>query len=359
MNKPVAASQPLVRVGITQGDTNGVGYELIFKTFADSGMLEICTPVLYGHAKTANYHRKALELNTPFRIVASANEALQGQLNFVNCSDEDVKVEFGKQSPEAGHAAFVALEHAVSDLHEGKIDVLVTAPVNKAAIQNSNFRFVGHTEYLQDRLGTPETEPLMILCNDVLRVALVTTHLPISEVAYSVTQERVEQKIRILYESLCRDFCISAPRIAVLALNPHAGDCGLLGQEETDVIAPAVKSLADAGVSCYGPFAADGFFGAGQYKHFDAVLAMYHDQGLAPFKALSIDDGINFTAGLPVIRTSPDHGTAYDIAGKGLANPGSFRQAIFSAIDFLRARKAFDKAHANPLPKIYQERKEK
>lgn len=357
--RAASATQPLVRVGISQGDTNGIGYELIFKTFADSGMFDLCMPIVYGHAKIANYHRKALELNTPYRIISSADDAVQGQLNFVNCSDEDVKVEFGKASPEAGHAAYVSLEHAVNDLKDGKIDVLVTAPINKASIQNAEFHFVGHTEYLQDRLGTDETEPLMILANNLMRVALVTTHLPISEVAFTVTQERIEQKARMLYETLCRDFNISAPRIAVLALNPHAGEGGLLGQEENDVVIPAVKSLSVAGLSCYGPFAADGFFGAGTYRQFDAVLAMYHDQGLAPFKALSLEDGVNFTAGLPIVRTSPDRGTAYDIAGKGLADPGSFRQAIFTAIDILRARESYDEAHANPLPKIYQERKEK
>lgn len=355
---PAKAERP-IRVGITQGDTNGVGYELIFKTFADSELLELFTPIVYGHVKVATYHRKALGLNTPFTVIKSVDEAVDGQLNFVNVSDDEIKVEFGKLSPEAGHAAYMALEQVVSDVKDGKIDVVVTAPINKASIQSSNFHFLGHTEYLYDRLGKSVSEPLMILCNDFMRVALTTTHLPVSEIAYSVTSDRVEHKIRALYESLVSDFNVSAPRVAVLALNPHAGDNGVLGHEEKDVIIPVIKSLSAAGLNCYGPFAADGFFGAGLYRHFDGVLAMYHDQALAPFKALSMGNGVNFTSGLTVIRTSPDHGTAYDIAGKGVANPDSFRKAIYCAIDLFRNRKAYDEAHANPLPKIYQDRKEK
>lgn len=348
-----------VRVGITQGDTNGVGLEVILKAFSDSMMLELCTPVVYGNAKVAAYHSKTMGLNVPLRLIASAEDAVMGQFNFVNCSDAEVKVEYGVQSAEAGHAAFLSLEQAVQDLQSGHIDVLVTAPIQKAGIQSANFRFPGHTEYLQDRLGGTSGEPLMILCNPLMRVALVTTHLPISEVAFAITEERVVQKARILYDSLCRDFNISSPRIAILALNPHAGDSGVIGHEEEEVLVPAIKSLADAGLPCYGPFPADGFFNAAMYRHFDAVLAMYHDQGLAPFKALSNHDGVNFTAGLPFVRTSPDHGTAYDIAGKNLADAQSFRQAVFSAIDIWRNRQAYDEAHANPLPKIYQDRKEK
>ena len=350
---------PLIRVGITEGDPNGVGYELILKTFADSGMLELCQPIVYGHPKIANYHKKALDVKIPINVTASAKDIVNGQLNLVDCLDNDIKVEYGVKSPEAGHASFMSLERAVQDLKSGLIDVLVTAPINKANIQSEQFHFVGHTEYLQDRLGNGTGESLMILCNNLMRIALVTTHLPISEVAFAITQEAVEQKARMLYESLVRDFNISAPRIAVLSLNPHTGDGGLLGQEEETVICPAIKSLSDAGIACYGPYAADGFFGSGNYKHFDGILAMYHDQGLAPFKALSMNDGINFTAGLPFVRTSPDHGTAYDIAGKGIANIDSFRGAIFTAIDIFRNRIAYDEAHKNPLPKLYQERKER
>lgn len=353
------SSASLVRVGISEGDTNGVGYELILKTFSDPTIFDFCLPIVFGHQKVANIHRKALEINNvSFHFIHSPEEAVPGKLNFVNISDEEVMVEFGTQSPEAGHAAFESLEQAISAYKTGDIDVLVTAPINKASIQSTNFRFVGHTEYLQNRLGAEE-EPLMILCNDLMRVALVTTHLPISEVAFSITQERVEHKIRTLYESLKKDFYISAPRIAVLALNPHAGDNGVLGSEENDIIQPVIKSLSEEGMLCYGPYAADGFFGAALYKHFDGIVAMYHDQGLAAFKALSMDNGVNFTAGLPLVRTSPDHGTAYDIAGKGIAHPDSFRQAVYSAVDIFRNRKSYEESHANPLPKIYQERKER
>lgn len=352
--------QPLIRVGITEGDPNGVGYELILRTFADNGMLDLCQPIIYGHPKIANYHKKALDIKIPINVTASAKDLVTGQLNLVDCLDNnDIKVEYGVSNAEAGHASFMSLERAVQDLKNGLIDVLVTAPINKANIQSDQFHFIGHTEYLQDRLGNGTNESLMILCNKQMRIALVTTHLPISEVAFAITQDLIEQKTKLLYESLIKDFNISSPRIAVLSLNPHTGEGGLLGQEEETIITPAIKSLSDAGISCYGPYAADGFFGSANYKHFDGVLAMYHDQGLAPFKALSMNDGINFTAGLPFVRTSPDHGTAYDIAGRGIANIDSFRESIFTAIDIFRNRKAYETAHKNPLPKLYQERRER
>lgn len=359
---PQAVSQsslPKVKVAITQGDTNGVGIELILKVFADNDLLSLCTPIVYGHPKAFNYHRKQLGINTPYHLIATPDEAQTGRLNLISCSDDELKIEFGQQSEEAGHAAFTSLEGAVADVKDGKADVLVTAPINKASIQSTNFRFVGHTEYLQDRWTGGTSEPLMILCNDLMRVALVTTHLPIAEVAYAITEERVTQKVRLLYEALRRDFNISAPRIAVLALNPHGGDGGVLGHEEQEIIAPAIKALSAAGMLCFGPFPADGFFGAGSYRQFDGILAMYHDQGLAPFKALTVEGGVNFTAGLPFVRTSPDHGTAYDIAGQGVAQAESMRKAIFSAIDIYRNRLFYDEAHANPLPKLYQDRKER
>lgn len=349
----------LVRVGISQGDTNGVGLEIILKTFAVGGMLELCTPILYAHAKVVHLHRKAMGINIQLNIIDSAEDAAPGQFNLINLGDEEINVAFGQQSADAGHAAYLSLERATADLQAGLFDVLVTAPINKASIQSSNFRFAGHTEYLQDRLGGAEGESLMILCNDLMRVALVTTHLPISEVAFAVTQEHVEEKARMFYESLLRDFNISAPRIAVLALNPHAGDHGVLGTEEDEVISPAVKALSDAGLPVYGPLPADAFFGQAMYRKFDGVLAMYHDQGLAPFKALTAEGGVNFTAGLPFVRTSPDHGTAFDIAGKGLASIDSFRRAIYDAIDLWRNRVIYDASHTSPLPKIYQERKER
>ena len=302
----------LLRVGITHGDTNGVGYEIILKAFAEQTMFEVCTPVVFGSAKIGSYHRKALGIETQFHFVNSAKDAVDGRLNLVNCFDNDVNVEFGRTSQEAGRAAYWALEAA--------------------------------------------TEAL--LANDVMRVALVTTHLPISEVAAAITKENVAKKIRQLNKSLQHDFLISAPRIAVLGLNPHNGDDGVMGHEEKEAIAPAVQEAVEQGIQCFGPYPADGFFGAGMFSHFDAVLAMYHDQGLAPFKALSMDNGVNITAGLPYVRTSPDHGTAFDIAGCNKASEASFRQAIYTAIDIHRNRKADDEARKNPLPKLYHERKE-
>lgn len=347
----------LLRVGITHGDTNGVGYEIILKAFAEQTMFEVCTPVVFGSAKIGSYHRKALGIETQFHFVNSAKDAVDGRLNLVNCFDNDVNVEFGRTSQEAGRAAYWALEAATEALKNGEIDVLVTAPICKNAIQSPDFNFAGHTEYLANRIGEGN-EPLMVLANDVMRVALVTTHLPISEVAAAITKENVAKKIRQLNKSLQHDFLISAPRIAVLGLNPHNGDDGVMGHEEKEAIAPAVQEAVEQGIQCFGPYPADGFFGAGMFSHFDAVLAMYHDQGLAPFKALSMDNGVNVTAGLPYVRTSPDHGTAFDIAGCNKASEASFRQAIYTAIDIHRNRKADDEARKNPLPKLYHERKE-
>lgn len=347
----------LLRVGITHGDTNGVGYEIILKAFAEQTMFEVCTPVVFGSAKIGSYHRKALGIETQFHFVNSAKDAVDGRLNLVNCFDNDVNVEFGRTSQEAGRAAYWALEAATEALKNGEIDVLVTAPICKNAIQSPDFNFAGHTEYLANRIGEGN-EPLMVLANDVMRVALVTTHLPISEVAVAITKENVAKKIRQLNKSLQHDFLISAPRIAVLGLNPHNGDDGVMGHEEKEAIAPAVQEAVEQGIQCFGPYPADGFFGAGMFSHFDAVLAMYHDQGLAPFKALSMDNGVNITAGLPYVRTSPDHGTAFDIAGCNKASEASFRQAIYTAIDIHRNRKADDEARKNPLPKLYHERKE-
>lgn len=347
----------LLRVGITHGDTNGVGYEIILKAFAEQTMFEVCTPVVFGSAKIGSYHRKALGIETQFHFVNSAKDAVDGRLNLVNCFDNDVNVEFGRTSQEAGRAAYWALEAATEALKNGEIDVLVTAPICKNAIQSPDFPFAGHTEYLANRIGGGN-EPLMVLANDVMRVALVTTHLPISEVAAAITKENVAKKIRQLNKSLQHDFLISAPRIAVLGLNPHNGDDGVMGHEEKEAIAPAVQEAVEQGIQCFGPYPADGFFGAGMFSHFDAVLAMYHDQGLAPFKALSMDNGVNITAGLPYVRTSPDHGTAFDIAGCNKASEASFRQAIYTAINIHRNRKADDEARKNPLPKLYHERKE-
>lgn len=346
-----------IRVGITHGDTNGVGYELILKTFSDPVMFDLCTPVVYGSPKIAAYHRKAVNVETNFQTIETANDAQDGKLNLVTCLGDDVKIEFGKATEESGRAAFASLEQAVKDYREGLVDVLVTAPINKNCIQNENFHFPGHTEYIQERIGEG-AEALMILMDGMLRVALVTTHLPLKDIAGAVTQENIEKKLRVLNASLKRDFQISKPRIAVLALNPHAGDGGLLGREEEEVIKPAMKTAETENILCFGPFAADGFFGSRAYERYDGVLAMYHDQGLAPFKALAMADGVNFTAGLPVVRTSPAHGTAYDLAGQGKADPASFRQSIYTAIDILRNRKRSDEVSANPLRKHYHEKRD-
>ena len=346
-----------VRVAITQGDTNGIGYEVIMKAFADPTMLEICTPIIYGSPKIAAYHRKALNLDTNFNIINSAEEARDGRINLLACFDEDVKVELGQPSDEAGEAALKAIDCAMTDYRAGGYDVLVTAPINKATIKSPDFHFTGHTEYIENCVGEGH-KSLMILMNETLRVALVTTHLPIKEVAAAITKEGIIEKAAIFHHSLKRDFRISSPRIAILALNPHAGDDGLLGSEEKDIIMPAIEELAEKGIQAFGPFSADGFFGSGTFQHFDGVLAMYHDQGLAPFKTIALDSGVNFTAGLPIVRTSPDHGTAYDIAGKGKADENSMRQAIYTAIDVWRNRQNYDEPLQNPLPKLFHEKRE-
>ncbi len=346
-----------IRVGITHGDINGVGYEVILKAFADPTMLELCTPIVYGSPKVATYHRKALDLQTNFSIIANASEATHNKLNILNCIDDEVKVEFSKPTAEAGQAALQALEMALEDYKEGLIDVLVTAPINKNTIQSEAFHFPGHTEYIEERVGEGN-KALMILMKDDFRVALVTGHIPVKDIASTITTELIEEKIELFYNALKYDFNIDNPRIAVLALNPHAGDEGLLGTEEKEVIAPAIQEMIAKGIHCFGPCSADGLFGSGNYTHYDGILAMYHDQGLAPFKALAMDEGVNFTAGLPIVRTSPDHGIAYDIAGTGKADESSFRQAIYAAIDVFRNRKQEEIIRRNPLRKQYYEKRD-
>lgn len=341
----------ILKVGITHGDINGVGYEVILKMLEDNRMLELCTPIIYGSAKIISFYRKSLGLPpTQVNQIKDASEARQGVINVINVVGEEVHVEPGKSTKEAGQAAFAALEAAVADLSQEKIDTLVTAPINKENIQSELFSFPGHTEYLEASVGG---KSLMVLFNEQVRVALVTTHVPVSRIAENITVERIVEKLAIFSESLKRDFAINHPRIAVLSLNPHAGDNGLLGEEEKEVISPAIAQAQESGVECYGPYAADGFFGAGLFKKFDGVLAMYHDQGLAPFKTLAMESGVNFTAGLPIVRTSPDHGTGYDIAGQGLASERSMREALYAAIDIARNRVSYDEAHANPLRKQY------
>lgn len=346
-----------IKVGITHGDTNGVGYEIILKTFADPTIFELCTPIVYGSPKVATYHRKALDLQTNFQIVASGAEAIDGRLNMVTCIEEEVKIDFGQATPEGGQAALSSLERALEEYDKGMFDVLLTAPINKHTIQSESFHFPGHTEYIEERAGGGN-QALMILMRENLRVALVTGHIPVKDIAQTISKELIKQKAAILFRSLKQDFGINNPRMAVLALNPHAGDDCLIGMEEHDKIIPAVQELNNEGIICFGPYPADGFFGSGMYSKFDGILAMYHDQGLAPFKALAMDEGVNYTAGLPIIRTSPAHGTAYDIAGKNMAGESSFRQALYAAIDIFRNRQSDLYARRNPLRKQYHEKRD-
>ena len=349
--------QNKIKIGITQGDVNGIGYEVILKAFEDPAMLELCTPIVYGSPKVMTYHRKALELETTFTIINSAAEAVHGRLNVVNCNDDEVKVELGKPSRESGKAAFDALEHAMAEYKDGLYDILVTAPIHKQMIQSEAFTFPGHTEYIEQSVGEG-AKALMILANETLRVALVTGHVPVAKISSLLTQELIQEKITLFDNSLKNDFGIRAPRIAVLALNPHAGDGGVIGTEEETVITPAIKAMREQGTLCYGPFPADGFMGNGTFSNFDGVLAMYHDQGLIPFKVMAMENGVNFTAGLPIIRTSPDHGTAFDIAGKNQASADSFRQAIYMGIDIYRTRKSNAEAYQNPLRRLYFEKRD-
>ena len=349
--------QNKIKIGITQGDVNGIGYEVILKAFEDPTIFELCTPIVYGSPKVMTYHRKALELETSFSIINSASEAMHGRLNVVNCCDDEVKVELGKPSHESGKAAFDALERAMAEYKEGKFDVLVTAPIHKQMIQSESFTFPGHTEYIEQCVGEG-SKALMILANEKLRVALVTGHIPVAKISSMLTQELIQEKLATFSASLKQDFGIGAPRIAVLALNPHAGDGGVIGTEEETIITPAIKAMREQGVLCFGPYPADGFMGSGAFSRFDGVLAMYHDQGLIPFKVMAMESGVNFTAGLPIIRTSPDHGTAFDIAGKNEASADSFRQALYMAIDIYRNRKSNDEAYRNPLRKLYYEKRD-
>lgn len=326
-----------IKIGITQGDINGISYEVILKTLEDNRICELCTPIVYGSPKVAAYHRKMLNLNVNLNIINKAEDALEKKPNIINCCNDEIKVEVGTSTPQAGEAAFKALERATRDLKEGKIDVLVTAPINKNNIQSESFSFPGHTEYLESLFGE-KGDALMVLANDSIRIAVVTGHVPICKVSESLTQEKILSKIKQFNKSLIEDFGIFKPRIAVLGLNPHAGDKGVIGKEEEEIIAPAIKQALDEGIICFGPLPADGFFGSNGQSHYDGILAMYHDQGLIPFKTIAMDNGVNFTAGLSVVRTSPDHGTAYDLAGQNMASENSFRQALYMAIDVYKNR---------------------
>ncbi len=344
-------------VGISQGDINGIGLEVIIKSMLDPTLFEICTPVVFGSNKTASFHRKALGIEDfSFNPIKEVSEANAKRANIINVYEEEVNIELGKQTIDGGKYALKSLEAAAYALAQGKVNVLVTAPINKENIQSPDFNFPGHTEYLEDKFG--DGNSLMLLVSDVLRVAVVTGHIPVTQVAQALTTEKIIQKIQTLNKSLKNDFNIQKPKIAVLGLNPHAGDNGVIGDEEKNIIIPAINKAKEEGMAVWGPYPADGFFGNETYKKFDAVLAMYHDQGLIPFKTIAFNSGVNFTAGLPIVRTSPDHGTAYDIAGKNKASEESFRTAIYTAIDIYKTRKENKDNAANPL-KINFIRKER
>lgn len=342
-----------IKVGITHGDINGIGYEIILKTLEDPRIAEICTPIVYGSAKIAASYRKLMELpEVKFTTITSPAEATADTNYIINVVDENVTPEPGRCTPTGGSAALAALERATVDLREGAIDVLVTCPISKDAIHGDVFSFPGHTEFLQDRLNDGSgPKAMMIMAGEGLRVALVTIHESLADVTPKVTKTAVIDSIMRFNQSLIADFGIHSPRIAVLSLNPHAGDNGVIGTEDNETVAPAIAEAYKKRVFAFGPYPADGFFGSGAYKKFDGVLAMYHDQGLIPFKLLMAERGVNYTAGLPRVRTSPDHGTAFDIAGTGQADPQSLREAIYMALDIYRNRQREAEATANPLRK--------
>ncbi len=335
-------SLPKLVVGITQGDSNGIGYEVIIKSLADERILDSFTPVIYGSSKLMGFYRKTLHNIGPMdiNVIGSAADAKQKKINLVNCLPDNIYAEPGQSTPDSAKAAIKSLEMAVKDLKEGQVDVLVTAPINKRAMNEEGFCNTGHTEYLQREFGADDVT--MIMVSDQIKIGVVTGHIPLRDVPKSLTRESILGKLRIMKDSLLRDFGVTDPKIAVLGLNPHCGDGGLLGDEEQNIILPAVQAAQAEGIQAFGPYSPDGFFGLGNYSRFDATLAMYHDQGLAPFKALAFSDGVNFTAGLPIVRTSPDHGTAYDMAGRDEADPRSMMSTIYTAIDIFRRRLQYD-----------------
>jgi len=334
-------------LGISQGDINGIGLEVVLKTLMEPAIIEICTPVLFSSQKTVSYYRKVLGLEEfSFNPMRDFTQLSHKKVNVFICYEEEVNIEMGKATDISGKYAVLSLEQAVNALVEKRIDALVTAPINKSNIQNEHFKFVGHTEYLGSKF---EGNPLMLLCTEGgLRVAVVTGHVPLKDVSALLSSDLISEKILQLHESLVKDFGIRKPKIAVLGLNPHAGDNGVIGSEDKDIIIPAIEKAKVKGL-VYGPYSADAFFGGGAYQKFDGILAMYHDQGLIPFKTLSFNEGVNFTAGLMAVRTSPDHGTAYDIAGKNIANEQSFKKAVYAAIDIFKNRKMNADLTENPL----------
>lgn len=347
-----------IRVGISIGDINGIGPEVVIKALRNTEILIDCTPIIYGSTKTIAFHKKQINDNLfNYQRITDAIDAQDRKINIVSCWNEVVDIQLGKANETGGKYAFISLEKATEDLANGKIDVLVTAPISKEAIHQAGFKFPGHTEYLADLSGKDEALMMMVFGN--FRVALVTSHIPLKQVISDITEERILSKIKELNKSLIKDFGIIRPKIAVLGLNPHAGEKGEMGTEESEIISPAIQKAMDEGIITFGPYPADGFFGSRQYTKFDGVLAMYHDQGLTGFKSIAFEDGVNFTAGLPIVRTSPDHGTAFNIAGKGEANEQSMRSAIYLAVDIYRTRQFIKEINADPLPKrvIKEEKK--
>ena len=337
-----------LKIGISIGDVNGIGLEVIIKTLVDHKIYDYCTPIVYGQTKIASFHRRAINVNElNFYVINHPSQAQHKRANMINCWDEDVKIDLGAINETGGKYAFLSLQRATTDLVNGEIDALVTAPINKDNIQREDFKFPGHTEYLQERAGASDV--LMFLVSDTLRVGVVTGHIPLNKVASSITAEKILAKLRLMNTSLKQDFWIQKPRIAVLGLNPHAGDNGLIGNEEQEIIIPAINEAKANDILAFGPYPADGFFANDSYQKFDAVLATYHDQGLIPFKQLSFESGVNFTAGLNFVRTSPDHGTAYDIAGKNMASASSFREALFTALHIVKHRRETAELSENPL----------
>lgn len=339
-------------IAITAGDTNGIGYEVIIKALLNGYMFEVMRPVIYGNAVVAKQHIHTLGeeyRNINWNMIDTPEQAKDGRLNMITCYTDNLPVELGKNTEESNKAAKASLDRACRDLKEGKVQAIVTAPINKEALGGGHTEFL--TEYFKLEIEDLKFGSLMMLCSGNLRVALVCNHVALADIPAQITEERILAKLAVLNNSLKRDFAIEKPRIAVLALNPHAGDAGLLGKEEQEIIVPAIEKAKTQGIWAFGPYAADGFFGSGHYDHFDAVLAMYHDQGLIPFKTLDMS-GVNYTAGLSIVRTSPDHGTGYDIAGKNIADESSMRNAIYMALDVLRTRAEYDELRANPLPFI-------
>ena len=337
-----------IKIGISIGDVNGIELEVILKTLSEASILDYCTPIVYGHTKVASFHRKALGINDlVFNVISNADAANPKKANLINCWEEDVKIDLGTSNETGGKYALLSLERATEDLVSGNIDALVTAPINKHNIQSETFNFPGHTEYLQQKAGGNDV--LMFMISEDIRIGVVTGHIPVMEVPAALTREKIVKKLAMMNDSLKKDFWIEKPKIAVLGLNPHAGDNGLLGKEDIEIISPAIHDAFDKGIICFGPYPADGFFGNGTYKQFDAVLAMYHDQGLIPFKTIAFGRGVNYTAGLKYVRTSPDHGTGYDIAGKNVADHASFIEAIFAATHIVKNRREQEDLLKNQL----------